>query len=243
MVKRAYTSANGANRGPFAKKARISKPLRSAITTASRQAVIRLAEHKEYLAQVDEVGVSTIVQGADWSHISDVVSGDRYRTGKEIHLQSVRCRGVLHNNASGTNLVRMVVGYVEDELTPSNISDYFLSGTTTGGTIAPVSFTNVAAAGLNSMYQPMNKSKITLLYDRVFKLGANASVDGAQVQPYDFTLSLKSAKIKYEGNSTGAGNQNRMLYIGCWAAEGGDDTGLGTVVEWSGMTQLKYIDI
>lgn len=240
MVKRAYTSANGAARGPFAKKARISRPLKSAITKASRQAVIRLAEHKELLSQIDEQAVSTIVQGSDWSHISGVTASVNTRIGKEILLQSVRCRGVLHNNATGTNLVRMVVGYVEDEVIPSNISEYFLS---TDGNVAPVSFSNAAAAGLNSMYQPLNKSKITLLYDRVFKLGAQSSVDGAQVQLYDFNLNLKNAKIKFEGNTNGPGNQNRMLYIGCWAAEGADDTGLGTVVEWSGVSHLKYIDM
>lgn len=241
MVKRNLMSDYGSS-SRYAKRTRptrVSRPLRSAINTSARQAVLRLAEKKEYLFQHDEVAVSTIAQGADWTHCTDLASGTA-RNSKEVLLQSLRCRGVLHNNANGTNLVRMVVFYAEDEVVPSNIAEYFMSSSSLLSTVA---FGNAAVAGLNAMYQPLNPSKVTVLKDRVFKLAAVGSTDGAQVVPYDFTIKLRNAKIKYEGNTQGPGNQNRMLYIGLWAAEGADDTGVGTVVEWSGVAHLKYLDI
>lgn len=241
MVKRNLMQDYGSS-PRFSKKSRatrVSRPLRSAINTSARQAVLRLAEKKEFLFQQDEVSVSTIAQGANWTHCTDLPSGTA-RGSKEVLLQSLRCRGILHNNATGTNLVRMVVFYAEDEVAPSNIAEYFLSSNSLLSTVA---FGDAAVAGLNAMYQPMNKSKVTVLKDRVFKLAANASTDGGQVVPYDFTINLRNAKIKYEGNTVGVANQNRMLYIGCWAAEGADDTGVGTVVEWSGVAHLKYLDI
>ena len=212
------------------------------ISKVARTAVIRMAEKKRLLTQQDEVSLSTVTQVNNWTNISDVApnTGPSARIGAEILLHSVRCRGILHNNASGTNLVRMVVGYIKDQTAPTNISDLFLSST---GSAANVAAGDAAVAGLNAMYQPLHSNKITLLYDRVVKVGATGSVDGAQVVPYDFRINLRNKKIKFEGNTTGAGNTEHQLYIGAWATEGADDTGLGTAVEWSGVQDLLYTDL
>jgi len=241
MVKRNFVPYE-ASEIARSKRARVAKPMRSYIARATRQAVLRLAEKKHLNTQIDEVGLSSLVQGGDWWHLTNIADGSNSgnRIGSQVALHSMNFRGVLHNNSSGTHLVRVVLGYIEDEVAPSNVYDLFEGPL---GPEAPVSFTAGAAAGLNSMYQPLNKSKITVLYDQVHKVGANSSIDGSQVKMFEIKKNLRNAKIRFEGVTRGAGNQNRMLYLGAWTTEGADDTSLGTTTEISGCAQLHYTDL
>lgn len=240
MPKRNYVPYLPSERA--SKKARVSKPVRSYIARATRQAVLRMAEKKHLNTQINEVALSSIGAGDNWYHLSDIADGSNSgnRVGSEITLHKMNFRGILHNNSSGTHVVRVVLGYVEDEVTPSSVYSLFEGSL---GPEAPVDFGNAATIGLNSIYQPLNKSKFTMLYDQVFTIGASTSIDAGEVRVINITKNLKNAKIKFEGVTKGAGNQNRMLYLGAWTAEGGDDTGLGTTVELSGCAQLHYSDV
>ena len=220
------------------KRARVSKPMRSYIARTARQTVLRLAEKKHLNTQIDEDALNSLVQGSSWYHLSAMASGVTAgnRIGKEAALHSVEFKGVLHNS-SGTHLVRVVLGYVEDEVVPSNIYDLF-EGVT--GAEAPVSFTAGAAAGLNAMYQPLNRGKFTVLYDQVHKLGAVGGLDGAQVKFIKFKKNLRNARSSEETLS--ALETRAACSISVPGPPRGADVGAGTG-RWSGCATLHYTDM
>jgi len=242
MVKRSLPQKN-----PYAKynkRAKTTKATKT-LSAAVKKAVYGLAEKKLNIVQADEVSLSTINAGADWYHLTNLTqnSSDASRVGRSVTLDSVRIRGILNNNsAASTQYVRMVIGYFNDFQVPSIATPLFEAA---AGYQPAVTFgTTGASNGLNCIYQPLSGLHFTCIHDRVFTLASGSSVDAGQTKYFDITKNLRGTKITFDGTATGAGgNMKKTLYVGFWAAEAADDSGLGTVVELSAAMALKYTDL
>lgn len=243
MPKRAYASAAGyRSGGPFQKRKKAApKMLRAAV----RKAVYGLAEKKINIAQIDEDALSTVGAGGNWLHVTNLTqaSSDASRVGRSITLDSVRVRGVLNSNNSINNtLVRMVIGYFNDFTAPSSSTPLFEGS---GGYQAAQTFgVSGTSNGLNCIYQPLSSQHFTCISDRVFTISVTGSLDAGNVKYFDVTKSLRGTKIQFDGASVGSGtNLKKALYVGWWAAEAADDTGVGSTVEISAAALLKYTDL
>lgn len=240
MVKRNLGSDMAAEgRG---KRARRSKSVsRAYIAKTTRQVVLRMAEKKVAYTTVTESAVNSALIGDNFVALSNISQGTGHssRVGREVHLDSLSLRSVLHNNATGTHLVRIVIGYVQDQSIPASTFDIFDGGFRNQ---APVSLSTIGGGdGITAMNLTINPVKFKTIYDRVHKLGSS-SADGANVKNFSIKKKLNK-KIKFEGATEGALNQDKQLYIGAWTAEGGNDTAAGTSVEWSFCAAVRYTDL
>lgn len=215
---------------------------RKACTKKDAAAIVKRAlrtnlERKAYQTSSSEITVSTLLQGdgTNWFPLCAPAIGNTVttRVGNEIRLQKLEMRGSLHNNASIIQLVRMVVFYLKDNVTVSSATDIFQSGNTVAQDFS-------AFVGIDSIHYPLNTVKLQVLHDSVIQLapaGAHESV-----RTFKKSFDLKNKKIKFEGNSTGIDNQEPQLYALWFAAEAGNDTGAGTVVELSHFSRCWYTD-
>lgn len=221
-----------------------SPAAKSTIRKIARQAVVRMAEKKVYRTSNIELAVSSATISNTWGNLSAIPQGAGFgqRTGREVRLQKLHVKGLIHNNATGTHIVRMVIGYFKDiSVTPSTTTEIFEP---TDNNTGPLTGTGIGGGnGIQAIVASLNKAKFTTVVDRLIKLGANSSIDANNVRTFEFTKPLRDAKIQFEDTTSGTGNQDKNLYIGFWTAEGGNDTAGGTTVEVSYTTALHYTDL
>lgn len=243
MVKRSYSTPGGTPRSAKRMRSTPTPAAKRTIGKIAKQTIVRMAEKKIHRQTVSEVPISSATLGNIWTHLSAVSAGSGYgsRTGKEITLQRLKINGLLHNNSTGTHVVRCVIGYHRDpSVAPSTGTELFEGTTPNAG---PITGTTFGPNGVEAILVPINKAKFTVLSDRLYKLGANGSIDGNQVRTWTVDINLRDAKVHFEGNTEGADNQDKNLYIGFWTAEGGNDVGAGTSVESSYVSSLHYLDM
>lgn len=244
MVKRGYSTPGGTPRSAKRMRSMPTPSARKTIGKIARQAVIRMAEKKIWRVANSEQTISSAVLGNNFANLSAISQGGGWsdRVGKEVRLQKIDIKGLLHNNASGTHVVRMIVGYHKDiNLGMSTTTELFESNANSGGPLTSVGIGG--GDGVTALLLPINKAKFTVLVDRLIKVGANASIDGNNVRTFSVSKALKDAKITFEGTTTGSANQDKQLYIGFWTAEGGNDTAGGTTVEVSYISSLHFTDL
>lgn len=194
-------------------------------------------ELKRVLQLVDESSISTLA-ALDPRYLFDINQGTAVnnRTGNQIIAKGVSIKGIVHNNGANTNFMRMVLlGHTSLEdvsITGQFFGDANLAGaatTLTGG-----------AAGLNSMYYPINKLKFQVLMDKVIKCGP-AGVDSTDTQTFRHFVKL-NRKIKFAANQSGSDGQSYRYTLVFWTAEGPDDTALGQTLEVSAHVQAFFTD-
>lgn len=241
MVKRQASTPRGM--AGSSKRAKTTPAARKTIGKIAKQVVMRMAEKKVHRSWVSEAALSSASVGNNFINLSSVTQGTGWgeRTGKEIRLSKVRVKGLLHNNASGTHVVRMVIGYALDQADLSSTTELFEAKVSSGGPLTGVGIGG--GDGVTALLLPLNRAKFIPLVDRLIKIGANSSVDGANVRTFDITKALREAKIIFEGTTVGAANQSRTLHVGFWTAEGGNDTAGGTNVEVSIVADLHFTDL
>jgi len=193
---------------------------------------------KRWVSFADETLITTLA-GLDARPLTDITQGTGayQRIGNQIHAKGIYLRGVMHNNAAITNLMRvLVVGFAGDIDITLAAGEFFQDANLAGGT----SLLTGGAAGLNSMYYPINKAKFDVIYDRVFKMSP-ANVDSSDTLNFRKFIKL-NRKILFEANVAGQYDQNYRYAILAWTAEAPDDVGVGTTVEFSCHSQFYYTD-
>lgn len=210
---------------------------KSTLATQVKAIVNRQAEKKVKYVTWDEAIISTLSQGAFYDPM-EISQGDTatQRSGVQIRLQGIHLRGVLHNNGSNPNYVRMVVFYAKERADMTSASDIFESNTQDAAGFSTYS-------GLNCIYQPFNKALMNVLYTRTFKLAGNDAIDGSQTMMFNKFIKLKNRLVRFQGNTTGSDDVAPRLHVGWWAAEAPDDTTSGQTIELSGFSKLFFTDM
>lgn len=209
---------------------RLFKKAKPTVATKSyvRKAILKDKQVKKFVASLNEQALSTISQGSFVDPIA-ISQGDaaNNREGDIIYVRGIAIRGVLHNNASNVNVVRMCCLLTREDANYSGATDLFDSSA------AASDFSTVA--GLNAIYHEFDKSKITAKWDEVVPLGTTTDTAGNQVKEFKRYIKFpgRGLKVRYLGTGTGANNVFPRLHLGFWAAEGPDDTSTGTDVEIS----------
>lgn len=221
------------------KPTRLFKKKKAEVATKSyvRKAIAATKQTCYRTFALDEQNLSTVTQGSFVDPL-DIVQGDSInnRHGDTIYVKGIRIRGVLHNNASTINMVRMCLLQTQEDADFTAATDLFESGT------SAVDFSSVT--GLNTMYHDFEKQKIKVKWDQVVTLGTTSDTSGTQVKYFDQYIRFpgRGLKIKYIGSSTGANNLFPRLHLGFWAAEAPDDTSTGTNVEISMRAMTYFTD-
>lgn len=223
-------------------KKRSSRKKTKKSSTALVRSVVRKelnknVEIKRHYVHNNEVTVSTLSQGTNWYDLTSIdqgVNADE-RIGMEVMAKGIHLAGHLHNNGSTTNWVRMVViqQHTQDDI--SSLSEVFQKS----GNTADFSST----VGMQAMYFPLQKVDFKVLYHRVFKLNP-AGTAGLLDESRMFKKFIKlNKKIKFQKDlSEGADLQRPRYWLGCWAAESPDDTGLGESIELSFLSRFYFTD-
>lgn len=184
-----------------------------------------------------ETTVSTLLQGdgSNWFAVAAPAQGTSagQRIGNEIRLQKLVIRASLHNNATISNLVRMVVFYLDDNVAVTSGTDIFA-----GAAGNPLDFATVT--GINTIHYPFNPVKITVLHDQVFNLAKGGEYESTRV--IKKSINLRNKKVVFENTTSGVDNQKPNLYIAYWAAEAAEDISTGTTVELSHYSQTFFTD-
>ena len=159
------------------------------------------------------------------------------RVGNEIRFLSIYAKVMLHNNSTLTQTVRMLVlGMASDTDTIPASMELFQDANVAGGT------TTLLTSGTNfgNMIFKVNKKKFHVYYDRVFKLGSVNSVDGKNVVLIKKLFKIRS-KIRYDGNTTGVGNQSKRYMILYLTSDPGLDNS-GGAIEITGNHYYYFTD-
>lgn len=246
MAKRNLARDMGMERpSKYRKVPAAEKAKKAYIAKTAKQVVIRMAEKKRVNTVAIEVPLNSISQGDTWIPLSNVNQGTGAfeRVGKEITLRKLRFRGQIQNNANTTMIIRQVVGYFLDQGTPGVGTEMFEQSTrgSTGG----VTFSSIKGAvqEILTPYLLLNRAKFIPVYDRTFKIGNNAAVEGGNVALFDTTVSLRDRKIRFEQASSGTGNQDIQLYAGAWCIEANADLTTGLAMEWTFNADVDYLDL
>lgn len=212
------------------KPTRLFKKAKQEVATKSyvRKQIASTKQKQTKVFALDEQNLNTVTQGSFVDPL-DITQGDgiHQRHGDTVYVTGLRIRGVLHNNATTVNMVRMCLLQTSEDADFTAATDLFDSNT------GAVDFSSVT--GLNTMYHEFEKQKIKVKWDQVVALGTTSDTAGAQVKYFDQYIRFpgRGLKIKYLGSSSGALNVFPRLHIGFWAAEAPDDTSLGENVEVS----------
>lgn len=225
---------------PYAKRTKVG-PKRASVAKTVRSTIRRMATKNVLITTQNEIVLDSSAPGAitSWTDTTAVIDGVRPsdRTTATISLDKIRCRGQFVGPPNGTYAlpIRMVVGYIKNQVAPSPTFKLFES---LYGEGAARDFTQVL--GMDNQSTPLNSRDFTVLVDRNLVLGSSGA-DGKNVYSYDFTLPLKGRKVHFEGNTEGPGNQDLNLVIAAWIADPQDDA---TVLscEWHGCNSLTYTD-
>lgn len=225
------------SRAPMRRKRKTYPRRKASLATQVKAIVNRTAEKKIKSGTWDETALSTLSQGSFYDPMAIEQGVGRYqRIGDQVRLQGLHIKGVVRNNGSNANYVKMIVFYAKDQANMSSAEDIFEQPSGDGATFSSVT-------GLNTIYTAFNKSLITVISSKVFKLSAADAVDGSDTRLFSKFIKLKDRLVRYEFSGTGANNCSPRLHIGWWAAESPDDTTTGQTVELSGLFRLFYTDV
>lgn len=231
MVKRKLKFQNSMRRYVKRKSATQTKMKRTA-TAAARRVLMKTSETRTNWVHVNEQSLSTLTGYLAYDPL--VVSegtGKEERIGSEIIPTGLHIKGVVHNNGSGPNFVRIVVvkSNTRQQVTTG---DFFGGETGLGQDITDVT-------GLDRMYWPIHKNVHQVLYDKVIKLEKSGEVGNCRM----FNKWLKlGGKIKYDGGNTGSEQLTPRYHIVYLSAEAADDTSTGQTVEVSALHRFFYKD-
>lgn len=230
MVKRKATSM---------KPMRLFKKSKPNVATKAyvRKAILKDKQVKRFSTALNEQNLSTISQGSFVDPIA-ITQGDRIdnREGDTVYIRGIGIRGVLHNNASTVNVVRMCCVLTREDADFSAATDLFDSPTDAAD------FSTVA--GLNAIYHQFDSAKVTTKWDEVVTLGTVSDSTGNQVKEFKHYIKFpgRGLKVRYLGTGTGAVQVFPRVHLGFWAAEGPDDTSTGTDVELSFRSLTYFTD-
>lgn len=218
------------------------KSRNSTVPVATKRAIQRAVkplqpELKRYVSFYDEIGQSTLTQGSSTDLLTISQGSSAFtRVGQEITVKKFHIKGLLNNNATTPNYVRMVLAWVPGaQDTTFGTALWFQDVNLAGG---PGGITTIP--GANIIYTPLNETLIQPLWDRVIKLGGSA--DPSCTTTFEKTLKLNK-KITYNANNSGVGAQSMQLVLIVFVAEAGDDTGLGQTIELSHVGRTFYTDV
>lgn len=195
-------------------------------------------EMKRWIAFYDESAISTLT-GFNTVPLAsiDQGTGAYQRVGNQITAKGIYIKGMMHNNAAFTNCLRMcILGHPGDVDMTIAAGEFYKDANNAGGT----SILTGGAAGLNAMYYPINNAKFQVLYDRVFTFSPQ-NTDRNDTLRFRKFVKL-NRKIMFEANTSGVNNQNYNYFLLIVSAEGGDDVGLGSTVEFSAQASFFYTD-
>lgn len=216
------------------RRSRKSSVTPSNVRRIARSVFNKNTETKMHQTHMNETSINTFQQGTFFDPM-DIDQGtlSSQRIGNKINLTGFQFKGVLNNNGANTNYLRMIVFFAKDQSNFTGFSNIFASGST------EADFSSIT--GLDTMYYPMNKRLISVLHDRVYKLGSSSDLGLSNSRMFSKFIKLRNT-IHYNNTSTGADNVHPRLHVGIWAAESSDDTGTGQNVEVSGLARLWYKD-
>jgi len=217
----------------------VRKSGRTNVPAATKRYVRRMmpkVELKRVVSYQDENSLATLVQGSAIPMLGVTQGVQAWnRIGNEIRVKGFHIKGILNNNATTPNYVRMVLAWTACDTdvsftTATLFGDYNLAGSSANTSGIP---------GLNIMYFPINRVLYTPVYDKVIKLGGSGDPSCTKI----FSKFIKMNKtIKYIANSTGTGVQNYQLTLFYLVAESGDDTTGGQIIEISHVARTFFTD-
>lgn len=226
------------------KKARTSyaaKARSAYVRKTAKQVVTRMAEKKRLSVVFNEKALSTLAPGSsgDYVEMTNIAVGTQrnQRVGQQITLKSLELSGQLHNNATPVKVVRMLVGYVTNQSTPLTSFEIFEDDGTAAWTSGPSSNTTLM------LYRKINPVKFTVIKDKLFRVGGINGGDSSNTQIYKMRIPLKEKKINFEGDNAASQNQDKRLFVLMLAQRADDDEATGSVVEWTQVATLNYLDI
>jgi len=195
------------------------------------------AELKRIVSYLDESSQTTLVQGSAIPMLG-ISQGTAVwnRSGNAVQIKGFHIKGIMTNNATTPNYVRMVLAWTpcdtDTSFTAATLfNDINLAGSTGGTSTIP---------GLNTMYFPINRLQYTPVYDKIYKLGGSGDPSCTRM----FSKFIKMNKnVKYIANNTGTGVQNWQLTLFYLVAEAGDDTSGGQIVEISHVARAFFTDV
>lgn len=212
------------------------KNMKSIARSEAKKVFNRNTETKCKWLDIDEASFTTLTQFYPYDPLQIVQGDGSYqRDGTEIRLQGMHLKGILHNNGTETNYVRMIVYRTDLD---SNL------GTSVGFFNTPHDDVDTPATvtGLNQMYYPLDKTVAQKVYiDKVYKLSATTSTDGTHTRFFNHFIKLHNLKIKYQHNSTGAEACFPRLHVVFLTADADDDT-VSQIIEGSCLVRTWYKD-
>lgn len=193
------------------------------------------AEIKSIATNRDEQAISTLSQFSanNYWPLNSVTqnASTNGRTGDVIVGKRLVIRGVLNNNGTNCNMVRMIVASPDDNDTLVQMQTASFMFYDNGA---------LTVSGLNCMYYPIDKRLFKRVYkDKVYKLGSSTSLDGSQVRQFIMNINLKNLRLKYDGTSIVA---DTPIYMWFFAAEAADDS-VGQNVEVSYISRFFFQDV
>jgi len=194
------------------------------------------AELKRNAVYYDEISQSTLTMGSASPMIAVTQGTGVYqRTGNQIVAKGFHLKGLLNNNASTPNYVRMLLAWSNtDTVTTFSTAQLFADANNAGGT-ANTGTVN----GANVLYYPINKTAFTPVWDKVIKLGGYT--DPSCTRMFNKFIKMKKT-IKFIANNSGDGLQDKQLTLFILAAQADDDTGVGQTIEVSHVARLFFTD-
>lgn len=169
-----------------------------------------------------------------------IAQGTQYnqRVGNQIKMTGIYIRTMIHNNSTLTQMVRCVVlSCPSDTDTAPATMELFKDLTTTGATGGIL--TSGTSFG-NCLYR-LNDNKFKVHWDHLVKLGNVNSGDAKNVVFLKKFIRLNSI-IKYDGNTTGLGNQTRRFLILYLTSDPALDSS-GGGIELTGNHFYYFVDV
>lgn len=206
-----------------------------AMTTIAKRVLNKNSETKRTWLHFNEVALSHVDNATFYDPlIIPQGTAVNERIGNEIKLSGFHLRGAFNNNYEGVNYIRMMLFYYKDQADVTTSSEFFDSS---GG----AANSTTSLAGLNSIYYPVNKTKVQVMYNKVFKLAAASSDGTSSTKFFNTFVKLHGRKIKFEGPSTGADNVSPRLHLAFWMSDAQDDFP-SSQVELSAVGSVWYKD-
>ena len=218
------------------RRSKRAKPTSKYFRSAIKRTVNRLTETKCKWLEINEVDVTTST-GAKFYDPMQVVRGDSrdQRDGNEIRPSGLHIKGYFHNNGDETDFVRLVVFKAKTQANFGTAIDCF--ETNAGDAQAPADIN-----GAKLIYYPLAKSKMSILKDKVFKLGPKTNQsNGHHVRHFNIWIPLKG-KLLYEGNTNGADNVFPRYHIAVFHAEA-DEEQISETVELNFLSRFYFKDM
>lgn len=160
------------------------------------------------------------------------------RIGNQIKMLGVHTRAYFKNNSTGTCWVRMLVLSTGSDTDTAAATMELFKDVNAAGDTNPIV---VSGSSAGNIFFSINEAKFKTHYDHVYKLGGTGSLEGKDVVLFNKFCKFNTT-IKYDGASTGLGNQSRRFLILYLTSETALDGG-GASVEISGMNRWYYVDV